>query len=276
MVKTNKPTKLERMRRLIPLLLLFVSAVALAEPGEYRVEVIVFRNLDVVVEPGSTKELRRFSQFPDLQDIAVSMAETVGDPLTPGEIPEKLRNTLAGELPDDLTILDGKSSYMDDVWRRLRSSRAYRPLIFSAWQQNRVDYYPPMRIHNQSMIDTQLLPPTSRVLVNLTADDPLADYRSNFFQLDGTVQLRRSRFLHIHLDLVYRQMPEPGAGESEFMRINDLSTDLPGESAVASRVTSTYDIFSLQQNRQVKTAQLEYFDTPFLGALVFITAMGDQ
>lgn len=264
------------MIRLIPLLLLFVSAATLAESGEYRIEVIVFRNLDAVIDPGSTDQLRKFSQFPDLQNIAVSVAQTEQDFVTSGEFPDQLIDTLAGGMPDDLTILDGKSGYMDDVWRRLRSSRAYRPLIFSAWQQNRVDYYPPMRIHNQSLIETQLRPPTSQLLVDLTADDPLADYRSNFFQLDGTVQLRRSRFLHVYLDLVYRQLPEPAASEPEFVRTNDLSADPPGENAVVLQATSAYDIFSLQQNRQVKTGQLEYFDTPFLGALVFITAMGDQ
>lgn len=264
------------MRCLIPLLLLLVSATSLAEPGEYRVEVIVFRNLDAVVDPGSTEKLRRFSQFPDLQDIAASMADAKQEPVTSAELPEQLLNALTGQVPDELTVLDDKSTYMDDVWRRLRASSAYRPLLFSAWQQNRVDYYPPMRIHDQAIIDTQLRSPTSKLLADLTANDPLADYRSDFFQLDGTVQLRRSRFLHVYLDLVYRQLPDPITSEAEYLQNTDLATKLSGDNAVSSPDASAYEIFTLQQNRQVKTGQLEYFDTPFLGALVFITTISDQ
>lgn len=258
------------------MLLLLVSAASLAESGEYRVEVIVFRNLDVVIEPGSTQELRKFSQFPDLQGSVDAPPETEDVATTPGEVPKQLLDILPAGLPDELTILDGKSVYMDDVWRRLRSSRTYRPLLFSAWQQNRVDYYPPVRLHNQRIIDTQLRPPTSRVLVDLTADDPLAGYRSDFYQLDGTLQLRRSRFLHVYLDLVYRQLPEPSESAAEFVRTNDLSAVPPGDYASSPPDNGTYKVFSLQQNRQVKTNQLEYFDTPFFGALVFVTTIGDQ
>ncbi len=276
LVKTDKATKLDRMRRLIPLLLMFVSAVSLAESGEYRIEMIVFRNLDLVVEPGSTVELRRFSQFPDSQGITASPAEeTEGIPESIGEIPQPLLDTLTGGLPDELTILDGKSAYMDDVWRRLRGSKAYRPLLFTAWQQNRVDYYPPMRVHDQSIIDTQFRPPASRVLVDLTAEDPLADYRSDFYQLDGTMQLRRSRFLHVYLDLVHRQLPEPAGSANGFVRTNDLSANPVNNPDVSAPGDSIYNIYTLKQNRQVKTGQLEYFDTPFLGALVFVTAISD-
>jgi len=272
LVKTDKPSKIEPMRRLTTLLLLFVSAACMAESGEYRIEMIVFRNLDVVIEPGSTPELRKFSQFPDLQGINAFLPEVQETTQTDGQVPEQWLGTLPRGLPDDLTIVDGKSTYMDDVWRRMRASRAYRPLLFSAWQQNRVDYYPPIRVHDQSIIDTQVRPPASQVLVDLTADDPLADYRVNFYQLDGTIQLRRSRFLHIYLDLVYRQLPEPTEIGAAFVRTDDLSASLPVDS---EQERSIYDIYELKQNRQVRTGQLNYFDTPFFGALVFVTAISD-
>lgn len=259
------------MKRLIPLLLLIASSASQAESGEYRVELIVFRNLDVVIEPGSTPELRKFSQFPDVLATGPSIPQASIESESAGELPQPLRF----KLPDDLDILDDKSAYMDDVWRRLRSSRAYRPLLFAAWRQNRVDYYPPVRVHDQNIIDTQLRPPTPSMLVDLTAADPLADYRSDFYQLDGTIQLRRSRFLHVYLDLVFRQLPEPAGDETGFVRTNDLSPDISGSSAGSPAAGSGYDIHTLIQNRQVKTGQLQYFDTPFFGALVFVTAIGD-
>ncbi len=109
------------------------------------------------------------------------------------------------DLPDDMRVIDEKSTTMDGVWRRLRSSQTYQPMVYAAWEQNRIDYYPPIRIHDQQVIDTQLRPPTHIVMADLTAPDPLDAYRSTFYQLDGSLQLRRSRFLHVFIDLEFRE-----------------------------------------------------------------------
>ena len=177
------------MKRILPLLLLAFSSATPAESGAYRVEIIVFRNLEVMTEAIQEEELRSFSHYPDLQqmesdDISIEMSEA--------------------RLPDTLNIISQKSARMDGVWRRLRSSQGYRPLLYAAWDQSRTDYYPPMRVHNTRMLDEQLRPPTNIVIADLAAEDPLAAYRSEFYQLDGSVQLRRSRFLHLFLDLEYR------------------------------------------------------------------------
>jgi hypothetical protein len=254
------------MRRLIPLLLLFISTVSLAESGAYRVEIIVFRNLEVVAEPGKVEDLRSYSHFPDLK--VTRETETTLDESTdniPGDLAELLRD----DLPDDLTVMTSKGTYMDDVWRHLRSSKGYRPLLYSAWQQNQVDYNPPMRIHDQNIIDTQLRPPSELIVADLTASDPLAEYRSNFYQLDGSVQLRRSRFLHVYIDLEYREKPARVISETNFFaaaespkNINDMIAPDTG-----------YDVHSLKQNKPVRTGQLQYFDTPFLGVLVFVSTI---
>ena len=197
------------MKRLLPFLLLLTSSVSLAESGAYRVEVIIFRNLLVAADATRIDELRSFSQFPDLEDTRPPKepVENPTDELTP-ELPNDLADVLADirrdDLPDDLQVGSGRGTYMDDVWRRLRSSEGYRPWVYASWEQNRVDYYPPMRIHDQQIIDTQLRPPSHILVADLTAEDPLSAYRSNFYQLDGSVQLRRSRFLHLFLDLEYR------------------------------------------------------------------------
>lgn len=246
------------MERFLPFLLLLISSATLAESGAYRVEVIIFRNLDASTEAVSQEVLRSFSQFPALDQVEPGKFAAVEASL---DIP--------GNLPEDLNIVTSKSARMDGVWRRLRSSRGYRPLLYAAWEQNRTDYYPPMRVHNERIIDTQLRPPTNIVVADLAADDPLAAYRSTFYQLDGSVQLRRSRFLHLYLDLEYRDETTGEAVKPGFFDVPVSEVSIDTENPVVEQ----HDIFRLTENRQIRTGRLQYFDTPYFGALVLVTAI---
>jgi len=156
---------------------------------------------------------------------------------------------------------------MDNAWRRLRSSQDYRPLVYTAWDQNRIDYYPPIRIHNEQVIETQLRPPTPVMVADLTAEDPLAAYRSTFFQIDGNLQLRRSRFLHLFLDLELREKITNGAVEAEILTAGDTRPD----AATDTDRSGVYGVYALRQNRQVSTGEMQYFDTPYFGALVYVS-----
>jgi len=265
------------MKRLLPLLLLLCSA-AWADSGSYRVEVILLRNLAVTAEAAEVETLRSFSAFPSLEEpvLAVEQAFMTSDgpdTMSGGGPDAKQTTTLDEEsseteeteprrldLPDDLLLILEKSRAVDDAWRRLRGSANYRPLLFAAWEQNRTDYYPPMRIHNEQVLETQLRPPTPVMVADLTSADPLAAYRSNFYQVDGSVQLRRSRFLHLYLDLEFReQLPAQPA---------PISTGLPAE-----QDSNKYRVYTLKQNRQIRTGQMQYFDTPQYGVLVLVTAV---
>ena len=236
------------MKRLLPLLLLLVSSTTTAESGAYRVEVIVFRNLNVATEATRTEELRSFSHFPDFEE-SRPPEDLLVDPV------DESPSGLPGDLPDDLHIITQRSTRMNNVWGRLRSSNSYQPLVHAAWEQNRTDYYPPIRIHDQQIMGTQLRPPTHIMVADVAAEDPLAAYRSTFFQLDGSVQLRRSRFLHLFLDLEYREeKPQVGIETMTDSSIN-------------------HGVFTLKQNRQIRTGQMQYFDTPYMGALVYVSAI---
>jgi hypothetical protein len=239
------------MKPLLAFLLLLLSSAVLAESGSYRVEVIVFRNLDVVSDPVLEDELKSFSHYPSLDQILVAEESF--------EIPNK-------HLPEDLSVVKQRGSRMDGVWRRLRSSQGYRPLIYKSWVQNRVDFYPPMRVHNERVIDSQLLPPTNILVADLAAEDPLAAYRSTFYQLDGSVQLKRSRFLHLFLDLEYRDEGSAELAESEFI-------DEPQNQLEDGGFDQRHGVFKLKENRQIRTGSLQYFDAPHFGALVLVTAI---
>jgi hypothetical protein len=246
------------MKRLLPFLLILVCSISLAESGAYRVEVIVFRNLLAVAEATGIDELRSFSQFPELQ-AALPAKDLLEVPV--GSIPTVL--------PDDLFEITERTIYMDGVWRRLRSSQGYQPLVYTAWEQNRTDYYPPMRIHDAQIIDTQLRVPGNIMVVDLTAEDPLGAYRSDFFQFDGSVQLRRSRFLHLYLDLEFREDLLLADPQTDFLGTFELSSEPGSETSI----NTGYGVYTLKQNRQIRTGELQYFDTPFYGALVMVTTI---
>jgi len=263
------------MKRLLPLLLLLISSTTLAESGAYRVEVIIFQNLEATADATPVDELRSFSRFPALEE---------------------------NNLPDDLVVIDKKSRTMNAVWRRLKSSRAYRPLLFAAWEQNRTDYYPPMRIHDDVLLGKQLRPPTNIMIADLTAADPLAAYISSFYRLDGSVQLRRSRFLHLYLDLEIREETVPTGADA----INDAASDAAGEPLLPDNRSAdsynnysndnpinndndndngdddsddsgtSYSLYSLQQNRPIRTGRMQYFDMPYFGALVLVSAIDSE
>ena len=265
-----KTPKLPTMKRLLPFILLFFCSATLAESGAYRVEVIVFRNLEVISEAAEVEKLRSFSQFPDLEEVKLPAILSDGTATQPpqvlnADLPELPR----GDLPDDLHVISQKGAEMTDAWRRLRSSKDYMPLVYSAWEQNRTDYYPPMRIHDQQIIDTQLRPPTHIMVAELAAEDPLAAYRSVFYQLDGGIQLRRSRFLHLFLDLEYREM------KPQSVRVPGLTRENldQAEAETESESNTDYVVFALKQNRQVQTGRMNYFDSPHFGVLVLVSAI---
>jgi hypothetical protein len=260
------------MKRLLPFVLLLLSSATLAESGAYRVELIVLRNLSVIATASEVDKLRSFSQHPDLKVVTDNNPQPSpqGEPLENRVI--ELSPVERPDLPDDLKPLLDKGTEMDTAWRRLRSSSNYRPLIYSAWEQNRIDYYPPIRVHDDQIIGAPVHLPVELMETDLASDDPPAGLRNNFYQLDGSVQLRRSRFLHLYLDLELRERrPQsvgvPGLPGEEISTAADES---------ASDSVSDYLVFALKQNRQIQSGRMQYFDTPQFGVLVLVTAIAPE
>jgi hypothetical protein len=238
------------MRRLLPLLLLLPGLLS-AESGAYRVELLVFSHAEGAGAPVPVADWRSFAGAYRLD----------------GEL-------LVGN-EDDPAPLGVMSDMMQGVWRRLESSPAYRPLLFRAWEQSRIDYHPPVRIHDEEVVAERLNFPGGLAFLDLRDADMLAPYVDRHYRLDGTAQLRRSRFLHLDLDLEYlaewsSQRPTPPLSADTGME--------PGQanSPAATDVTAPTWIHGLQQSRQIRTGALEYFDTPYLGVLARVTATAGE
>jgi hypothetical protein len=114
-----------------------------------------------------------------------------------------------------------------------------------------------------------------------------------FYRLDGAVMLKRSRFLHLELDLQLREAVHDDAALSAAagnLLAQDPATEsepgppqpwaLPSDEEAELFVEpvrpSAFLIHALKQSRQVKTERMEYFDSPVLGVLALITRVEDD
>jgi hypothetical protein len=227
------------------------------------------------------------------------MTGASGDDLLPGADP------VAGEEaePDPLTAvvhIETMSEIMQESWRRLRLSAPFRPEQYLSWEQGANEPFPLLRIHNEDIVllddpyaDLRAEPEqgaedaegeTGEPIVfsdqgSILPGDPEQEEElelpepTRFHQIDGTVMLKRSRFLHLDLDLELREavfdemamtraliLKEEGDGQEEF---EDGEFEMPQP--------SSFLVHSMKQSRQVKTARMEYFDGPVLSVLAYIT-----
>lgn len=247
----------------LPLLWVFValpclfalSSQVMAQDGAYRVEVLVFRHTDAIEEPVAVDRVRGFHDL------------------------LRLDEDLPGETPVASEFADGA---FDSLWRRLSRLNGYEPLARHAWLQSEADYHPPVRVHGSEVIAEELRFPGAVIYVDLTRDDMMQDFVMPLYRLDGSVQLRRSRFLHIDLDLEYRiddpawsaAFPPIDFDDESFVE-TEPALDLFGQAPRAGdrdeTVPEPFRIHRLKQGRQVRTGRVHYFDSPVLGALVRVT-----
>jgi hypothetical protein len=280
-------------------LLLFSGTVG-AESGAYRIEILVFRYLDSMTEPREVEQIRRFPESWSLfEPRAVVYPE---DPAPLGVVSERMRS----------------------VWRRLENAGDIEPLFLQTWEQSRIDYQPPVRIHDDQVLLERVELPERWADIDLTMPDFFAPYREKYYRLDGTAQLRRSRFLHLEFDLEFRvallppvattddpgvveatdpdrsvKMIEPrvfdGRPDPAPRTANDGSAD--GErSTVVLRPPPWWNpvppliepmpngqaplpgvaLHRLRESRQIRTDELMYFDTPYLGVIARVTATAGE
>ena len=91
--------------------------------------------------------------------------------------------------------------------------------------------------------------------------------------LDGKASLVRSRFLHLDLDLQIREPvfeTDPFNDESEPALLPAANPDGLVTGTAPPRPTG-FEFHHLNQRRQVRSGRMEYFDSPVIGVLAWIT-----
>ena len=192
---------------------------------------------------------------------------------------------------------------MQDAWRRLRLSGPFRPLQYLAWEQGASAPFPTLRVHDEEAVlvqDPWAAERAALEAVAATMDEPVVPAPGNeadaeftgdaedtglpppirYFRLDGTAQLTRSRFLHLALNLEWREpVYGPASGSTSDAGLAGAPAPPPdfppaGTPALADASQpppDAFDIWRLAQSRQVRLRRMEYFDGPVLGVLAWVT-----
>jgi hypothetical protein len=208
------------------LLLLLLLPVPL-QAAWYQVEVIVFESLNADPDGES------FDESPGLPDrsytIDLVTAPSDGAPT----------DAAANLIP--YLALDTSRFRLDGVFRSLKLTRDYRPLLHVAWQQPGEGSAAERAVHL-----TQLREPAAVLAV-----DP-ALYVPPDAIIDGIVQLRVGRFLHVVVDMAYFPHAVQPAGAA------------PRDGA---------EYLRLRARRKVLLNDLNYFDHPLFGVLVQVSRL---
>jgi len=289
--------------RIFLIVILTLSAgPGLAGEKRYRVEILVLSHLHHVAVPSEAEHLRDFSDSLDFLK-----AEDEEDEEEPQDVDadaeltiEILPNEDQPEEPWANVIAVGNmSDVMREAWRRLRLSAPFRPEQHLAWEQSANEPFPSLRIHDLEVVliddpyadlretdaeeaeeeveaeESEDQPVVFTDQANLLPGDSIAEPIEEpelpdptlFYRIDGTVMLRRSRFLHLDLDLELRQAV---FDEQPMIPAPSVSRDSESDEPELP-LPSSFLIHELKQSRQVKSRRMEYFDSPVLGVLVWIT-----
>ena len=276
-------------------ILIFITAPGMAGEKRYRVEILVFSLLQHEAVPSDAEWLRDFSSSLDFLKVEDG-AGTQDDELFDDD--ELYADEDQPEEPwADVIFVESMSDVMLEAWRRLRLSALFRPEQYLSWEQSADEPFPSLRIHDLEVIQMDdpyadlrgtdavkaeeedktvvftdrgnKLPGDSlEQAAEESAEEPELPEPTLFYRIDGTVMLKRLRFLHLDLDLELRQ-----AVFDEQLLTPASSVNRESESGKpALPLPTSFLIHKLKQSRQVKSQRMEYFDSPVLGVLAWITS----
>jgi len=199
----------------------------------------------------------------------------------------------AMNLMPKVVLLQTQSETMQQAWKRLRASAGYRPELYLSWQQPDDESFPLIRVHDTEVLleidpyadlranaefNGQKAVPTfadgkttssGMAQTNVVNDGSIGatvelPEPTRFYRIDGTASLRKTRFLHLDLDIEYREPVFGGnTQESPYPPANLQGKEKPRPSA--------YLVHTLRQSRQVQTDEMEYFDGPVFAVLALVT-----
>jgi hypothetical protein len=218
----------------------------------YEVELLIFANRDPAALTEETWP--PLDGYPD-----VSAARPLAPP--------------AGALPVDypaFQLLPSSGLRLEGARRALLRSPDYRPLLHVAWRQPGYGRSRAQSVHLHDEVYVPAEPIPDPVLspgpglapgpqgdggagVQVYPLEDRAPHRVMVPALDGTVSLHRSRYLHLGVDLVYREQG----------RSADAADTPIGDGRLYS--------FRLAESRRMRSETLHYLDHPGFGVLALVT-----
>jgi hypothetical protein len=196
----------------------------------YQVEIIVFENLTPDADGEVWLDNPGLPERSNSIDLVTGAAEAAAVGAETGLVP--------------FQALGPSWFRLDGVFRTLRSTREYRPLLHVAWQQPGEGPAADRAVHLE-----QFREPAA----GATAAEG-GSYTVPEAILDGTVQLRVGRFLHVAVDMAYFPRAERPTG-------------------AAAPAAAPADYMRMRGRRKVLLNDLNYFDHPLFGVLVQVSRL---
>jgi hypothetical protein len=222
-------------------LLVLGSCLARADELQwYTVEILVFR-----LQDESGLYLERWPMNPGLPDAALARSLVAGTRAEPAQ-----DNAPADG--DAFVLLGNDQFSLEGVASALRRSGAYQPLLHVAWRQPGFAQAEAITVRLHSQLRNPYRTDETAVLRQAqgyggftTEQAPVLNRPSAV--LDGTIRLRRARYLHVDADLVYYRPP-----------------------AIAQGIGSAPEpsLFRLTESRRMRSSELHFLDHPMFGVLV--------
>lgn len=254
-------------------------------------------SLDFLTPVDEDEATEKQDDLPPQPDIAQSGTGDGEDESALAEGPETAEEE--EDLSNAVIHIEEMSANMQDAWRRLRLSGPFRPEQYLSWEQGSREPFPLLRVHDLEAVliedpDADIraaLKEVEQELLLLDEQgtgglpwrragpagidmDDLLPLPVTYYRLDGTVKLRRTRFLHLDLDIQLREVfYEETAPEPSLPAVDDtplLPEAEPAEEPI-EEPAERFRIYRLHQSRQVKTERMEYFDSPVIGVLAYLT-----
>lgn len=227
------------------ILLLCTTAMPAGAADLYRVELLMFER-----RLGAPEELpERYNPVPMPERGVPLWVNGDWQPSKPLETDDD--NGTAGtpveQTPDILALPPGELR-LDGIARSLQKDSGYRILAFTGWQNPFPDGYR-----------------TVPMAVDLAVDE------EGKRRIQGSLQIRRQRYLHLDASLYETRLREPRfdvAPIPRFPLVSGLIHPLPAYLAPESpafRETVTW----LRQNRRMRSEEVHYLDAPTFGLVVY-------
>ena len=229
--------KIKSIIFLVTTLIIFNSA---AYAKDYAIEVVIFVNKD-----GLTQTAEQFS--------ANHIIPAANNGIVLAEVDE---NSLWQPIPEEEYILT-------DVANKLKRSGKYRILQHFAWRQPTVEKKDSVPIIVKAGRDfSSQFPERAYRPVDFgdTATSQDNDqFESQVRELDGTINVTITRYIHLYSDLVYR-LPRSNP--------TDIHDVLDREKVLVD--------YSVNSHRRMKSRELHYIDHPLVGILVEATPIEEE
>lgn len=166
----------------------------------------------------------------------------------------EMEELLHSDLPRAFRALGDDAKRLQPLARSLTRSSRYRLLLHTGWLQ-------PVDAGAES------------IPVLIQTGDRYAD----FFEIEGTIAVSRSRFLHVETDLWFTQFVEKNEQElplPDIVNDFDIETRLKyGDLVEAERQRDNFiriQSHSMKLSRRMRSATLHYLDNPYFGVLIQI------